>query len=71
MGRSSKQLAQEAFVIRDASGRVAYAYAKRSLDLVLGAVLFVLTLPIVAALAMLIRLDSPGPIIFAQSRVAR
>ena len=57
--------------MRDDSGRVAYAYAKRSLDLVLGAVLLILTLPIVAALAIVIRVDSPGPIVFAQSRVAR
>ncbi len=44
---------------------------KRALDLALGALLFVLAAPIMLITAILIRLDSPGPIIFSQERVGR
>ena len=43
--------------------------AKRAFDLVLGFALLVLTLPIMAMVALAIRLDSPGPVIFKQKRV--
>ena len=47
----------------------AYSFIKRIAD-VLGAVLLiVLTLPIVATIALLIRLESPGPVIFKQRRL--
>jgi lipopolysaccharide/colanic/teichoic acid biosynthesis glycosyltransferase len=41
---------------------------KRALDLIGASVGLVLTLPIMAAVAVAIRLDSPGPIFFRQSR---
>ena len=37
-------------------------------DLVLGFLFFLLSLPLIAIIAMMIRLDSPGPIIFKQRR---
>lgn len=42
---------------------------KRLLDIILSAVLLVLLSPLMAAIAMLIKLDSPGPILFRQQRV--
>jgi lipopolysaccharide/colanic/teichoic acid biosynthesis glycosyltransferase len=42
---------------------------KRALDLAGGAVLFLLTWPIMLATAVLIKLESPGPILFRQERV--
>ncbi len=45
--------------------------AKRLLDLAGGALLIVLLLPVFALIALVIRLDSPGPIIFAQKRIGR
>lgn len=45
------------------------AAAKRSFDVVLSALLVVLTLPVLAAAAILIKLDSRGPILFRQRRV--
>jgi lipopolysaccharide/colanic/teichoic acid biosynthesis glycosyltransferase len=42
---------------------------KRALDLVAGSVALVLLLPVMAILALWVRLDSPGPILFAQERV--
>jgi lipopolysaccharide/colanic/teichoic acid biosynthesis glycosyltransferase len=48
-----------------------YLALKRALDLSLGSALFVLTLPLVAVIALVIRLDSPGPALFRQERVTR
>ncbi len=42
---------------------------KRAFDLVAGTFLFVLTLPLMALVAIAIRLDSPGPVLFRQQRV--
>jgi exopolysaccharide biosynthesis polyprenyl glycosylphosphotransferase len=49
------------------SGRV----AKDTVDRVLSAVLLLLLAPVLALLAVLIRLDSPGPAFFRQTRVGR
>lgn len=46
-------------------------YGKRALDLVLTAVLIIATAPVVALLAIVVALDSPGPPIFRQRRVGR
>lgn len=50
---------------------VATAAAKRGLDLVLSSLLLVGVLPLMAICALAIRLDSPGPIVFAQIRTGR
>jgi exopolysaccharide biosynthesis polyprenyl glycosylphosphotransferase len=42
--------------------------AKRSLDLVLGGIGLFLLLPLMLAVALAIRLDSPGPVLFRQNR---
>lgn len=42
---------------------------KRMLDLVLGSVALMLFSPVMAITALLIKLDSPGPVIFRQERV--
>jgi len=42
--------------------------AKRMQDLILGGVFFALTLPLMALIALAIRLDGPGPILFRQRR---
>jgi len=42
--------------------------AKRAEDLVLGTVLLVLTLPVMVAIAVAIRLDTAGPALFRQTR---
>jgi len=49
----------------DGWGRV----VKRSLDIILGSLLFILLLPLMAIIALLIKLDSEGSIIYAQSRI--
>jgi len=42
---------------------------KRAFDLVVGTVLLLLALPPMALIAVLVRLDSPGPVLLRQSRV--
>lgn len=44
---------------------------KRAMDLLLGLFLGLIAAPIMLVIAILIKLDSPGPIIFAQKRVGR
>jgi lipopolysaccharide/colanic/teichoic acid biosynthesis glycosyltransferase len=44
---------------------------KRSVDVAVALVLLVLTWPLMLATAIAVRLDSPGPILFAQERVGR
>jgi exopolysaccharide biosynthesis polyprenyl glycosylphosphotransferase len=45
--------------------------AKRALDLAGAALLSVLALPVLIVLALAIKLDSPGPVLFRQERVGR
>jgi lipopolysaccharide/colanic/teichoic acid biosynthesis glycosyltransferase len=46
-------------------------FGKRTLDAVLGSLLFVLALPAIAAAAVLVKLDSPGPVFHRAVRVGR
>ncbi|MDR3512794.1 MAG: exopolysaccharide biosynthesis polyprenyl glycosylphosphotransferase [Caulobacteraceae bacterium] len=53
------------------SGRVAdarRAFAKRAQDLVLGALALLLAAPLMAVIAIAVKLDSPGPVLFRQRR---
>lgn len=44
---------------------------KRVIDLVLGVIGFVLALPLFAVIALLIKLDSPGPVLYRHARIGR
>jgi exopolysaccharide biosynthesis polyprenyl glycosylphosphotransferase len=44
---------------------------KRALDLVAGAIALVVLAPVLAACAIAIKLDSPGPVLFRQRRIGR
>jgi lipopolysaccharide/colanic/teichoic acid biosynthesis glycosyltransferase len=46
-----------------------YYYTKRCFDTVVAAILLILLAPLLLVIAILIRLDSPGPVIFSQTRV--
>ncbi len=54
--------------VRSASAR-ADALLRRTLDLAVSGLALLLLLPVLALIALLIRLDSPGPILFVQRRV--
>lgn len=45
-----------------------YFLCKRCMDIILSLLLLIITLPLSLLIALLIKLDSPGPIIFAQGR---
>src|SRR5262249_4141558 len=47
----------------------AYLIAKRGLDASLSAALLVISAPLMALIAIAIKLDTPGPVIFSQERV--
>jgi exopolysaccharide biosynthesis polyprenyl glycosylphosphotransferase len=57
-------------VPRSAMGRSALRL-KRALDLVAGATAVLLSSPVLAACAIAIKLDTPGPVLFRQRRVGR
>src|ERR1700686_4813998 len=42
---------------------------KRSLDLMLSPILFIVFLPLMALIAIIIKLDSRGPVLFVQERL--
>ena len=44
---------------------------KRAMDLILGGLLCLLALPLMGLIALAIRLDSPGPVLFKQTRVGK
>jgi lipopolysaccharide/colanic/teichoic acid biosynthesis glycosyltransferase len=46
-----------------------YFVVKRCLDIVLAGLLLLLLLPLLLVIAVLIKLDSPGPVLFTQQRV--
>ena len=46
-----------------------HAFLKRAFDLVLAGAGLILLMPLLAAIAVAVRLDSPGPILFRQDRV--
>ena len=48
-----------------------YVWSKRLLDIVGATILLALSLPLWVIIAILIRLDSPGPVIFVQKRVGQ
>jgi lipopolysaccharide/colanic/teichoic acid biosynthesis glycosyltransferase len=65
-----RRLAEAPYVYLPNRGR-GYAVAKRALDVVGALALLVLTAPVLLVLAVLIRIDSPGPALFRQTRVTR
>jgi lipopolysaccharide/colanic/teichoic acid biosynthesis glycosyltransferase len=48
-----------------------YRFLKRAFDLVVGTVILLLLIPVVPIVALMIWLDSPGPILFRQTRLGR
>lgn len=53
------------------NGSAMYAIAKRAFDLVVGSVVVVMLIPILPLIAIMIKLDSRGPVFFKQDRVGK
>lgn len=50
---------------------LAYIAGKRLFDLAVGLLVFVFVIPIVPLIALMIKLDSPGPVFYLQDRIGR
>jgi lipopolysaccharide/colanic/teichoic acid biosynthesis glycosyltransferase len=46
-------------------------FIKRAFDLAAGTIILLLSLPLMAAIALAVKCDSPGPVIFAHRRIGR
>ena len=57
------------FVTANSNKNWAYTSSKRLLDLVIAVPVLIVLTPLLAFLALLIRLDSPGPVLFCQKRL--
>ena len=53
----------------DTENRAGYYVAKRIMDVMVSSILLILLSPLLLLIALIIRLDSPGPAIFCQTRV--
>jgi lipopolysaccharide/colanic/teichoic acid biosynthesis glycosyltransferase len=58
-------------VTEESSGAWFYTITKRILDFLASIFLLILTAPVLFILALIIKLDSPGPALFVQTRVGR
>jgi exopolysaccharide biosynthesis polyprenyl glycosylphosphotransferase len=56
------------FAVREGGG---YAFCKRCFDLMAGLLVLTLLMPIIPLIALMIKLDSPGPVFYRQDRVGR
>lgn len=54
-----------------AQSSLAARLAKRAVDLVVGTVVLIMSLPLIAAVAVAIKVDSPGPVFFRQARAGK
>lgn len=54
-----------------AGGKTGYEAAKRALDLAVSLIGLVIALPVMLLVGLIVRLDSPGPVIFRQTRVGK
>ena len=66
--RASSQSAGESQAADQGSDRMAYFWTKRVVDIAISLVLLVLLSPVLLLVALLIKLDSSGPVIFSQER---
>ena len=48
-----------------------YLVVKRVLDVILAGIVLVVTAPLMAAIALAVRVDSPGPVLFRHQRIGR
>ena len=59
----------DAVEIKGRKARRVYFWCKRAIDVILASLLLVVLLPLMLAIAVLIKLESPGPALFVQQRV--
>ena len=67
--KSPKLLQNVTISNTDVENRAFYYILKRIMDVIISSLLLILLLPLLLMIALLIKLDSPGPAIFSQFRV--
>lgn len=63
------QWSSQVAVTADESESICYSTLKRAMDVFLALAIVILLLPLLLLIVLLIKLDSPGPVIFTQERV--
>jgi len=61
----------DGFVVKRAPGRLVYEKSKRAFDFISASVGLLLLAPIMLAIAISVKLDSPGPVLYLGRRVGR
>jgi lipopolysaccharide/colanic/teichoic acid biosynthesis glycosyltransferase len=56
---------------RSATSSLAHAVGKRSFDIIIAMTILIVTVPLLALIALLVRLESPGPVLYRARRVGR
>jgi len=69
--RPLRHTAEQVILVDLAPTPLGYALMKRALDVLVSAMFLVLLSPFIVLIGLLVRLDSPGPIVFRQRRVGR
>jgi lipopolysaccharide/colanic/teichoic acid biosynthesis glycosyltransferase len=64
-----RQLVEPITLFADEGNREAYFFCKRSMDVALSALLLVVLAPLLCLIAVIIKLDTAGPVLFVQERV--
>ncbi|GEA17244.1 undecaprenyl-phosphate galactose phosphotransferase WbaP [Moorella sp. E306M] len=59
------------FRVRNNLASPVNTFLKRAFDLAVGSVILLISAPLMAAIALAVKLDSPGPVIFAHRRIGR
>jgi Undecaprenyl-phosphate glucose phosphotransferase len=63
-----KIVGMQSATVSGSQERLGHLIAKRLQDLVFGSILFALALPVMMLIGLLVKLDSPGPVLFRQTR---
>ena len=66
---AARALPIDAVEIKGRKARRVYFWCKRAVDVILASLLLVVLFPLMLAIAVLIKLESPGPVMFVQQRV--
>jgi exopolysaccharide biosynthesis polyprenyl glycosylphosphotransferase len=71
VGRVQGYLGDVTIAVNNKLDRPATRFGKRAMDLILAGVMLFFAIPVLAVIAILVRLSSPGPILFQQERVGQ
>lgn len=69
--RVAGEVSEEALVVAQVNRWLGYETWKRAFDLIVGLPAFIVAIPFIVVIGVIIRIDSPGPIVFRQLRVSK